>query len=455
MAKFEYEELGNTHRVYPGKYKVDIFKPGYKYFSECIYIDNTPNSIEKSFTLEPQTQQSISFPIKKVSTDNGCNILLLDNNNNLFIRSGIHPVGLGPVSSDVGCLVQITPDLLPDTFTFPVMNIYSAIDAFYITDNNGHVYSCGTGYVTGLGASNDNESFNLFTKVEFPIGVVYPILKIEGGYYASFAIDSANKLYACVSSSQRKSAGFNTGGNISTFTLVDTSHLTSLDLISDISYMISHTIFTDGSNIYVSGSNEIGELGVGDYVDVSRFTLNSQLPIEMQYPIKKVCVGYNDSYIIDNIGNLYSCGDNGYGKLALGTKTIIDYETGDIITDADENKFIKVPLDISPDIISTPIKDIISYLYNTIIIDSNGKLFISGDSVNGIDPATGYPYGSVFTKIDLPSTTNIDIMAFSDLNAVFIDNTNNKIYIYGSYNHNTKSNTSYGVDKDIIIELII
>ncbi len=92
----------------------------------------------------------------------------------------------------------------------------------------------------------------------------------------------------------------------------------------DISNVID--ISANGNNVmyqtadektYVSGVNTYGELGTGDtssVLDPVQTTAHSENTFG-------IGVGYNNTYIINNAGNLYSSGYNAYGSLGNGTRT--------------------------------------------------------------------------------------------------------------------------------------
>ena len=74
---------------------------------------------------------------------------------------------------------------------------------------------------------------------------------------------------------------------------------------------------TADEKTYVSGTNTYGALGTGDSLNVLTPILTSAHS-ENTFGIG---VGYNNTYIINNVGNLYSAGSNKYGQLGNGTRT--------------------------------------------------------------------------------------------------------------------------------------
>ncbi len=74
---------------------------------------------------------------------------------------------------------------------------------------------------------------------------------------------------------------------------------------------------TKDENVYVWGNNDFGQLGLN--------SINSQLtpiqPQEYSNNVFAVGSGYNNSYIIENNGNVYGSGKNEYGALGNSTRT--------------------------------------------------------------------------------------------------------------------------------------
>ena len=74
---------------------------------------------------------------------------------------------------------------------------------------------------------------------------------------------------------------------------------------------------TADEKTYVSGTNTFGELGTGDTSSVVS-PVQTTAHSENTFGIG---VGYDNTYIINNAGNLYSAGYNAYGSLGNGTRT--------------------------------------------------------------------------------------------------------------------------------------
>jgi hypothetical protein len=66
--------------------------------------------------------------------------------------------------------------------------------------------------------------------------------------------------------------------------------------------------------VYVFGRNELGQLGLGDYINRSRPTLIQNIMG------KHIIAGESSSFIIDMNNNLFAFGDNEEGNLGLGDR---------------------------------------------------------------------------------------------------------------------------------------
>ncbi|XP_027024442.1 retinitis pigmentosa GTPase regulator b isoform X3 [Tachysurus fulvidraco] len=79
----------------------------------------------------------------------------------------------------------------------------------------------------------------------------------------------------------------------------------------------THTlVYTSSSNLYAAGGNNEGQLGLGDFVDRTSFQLVEFFT--KRGPIKMLAAGSNTSAAITQDGKLYVWGDNSEGQIGLG-----------------------------------------------------------------------------------------------------------------------------------------
>src|SRR5436853_2253235 len=113
-----------------------------------------------------------------------------------------------------------------------------------------------------------------------------------------------------------------TGSNLITYDrseLVRLCQFQSSNEPNNISTGFSHTLLLKfNGQVYSCGSNNLGELGLGDTI-----TKNSPILINSLNNIVQVSAGNSFSLALDNIGNVYSFGSNIVGCLGLGQSSVI------------------------------------------------------------------------------------------------------------------------------------
>ena len=86
----------------------------------------------------------------------------------------------------------------------------------------------------------------------------------------------------------------------------------------------SRTAFIDSDNrVRVAGDNTAGRLGVGDDISVTNAPgfLTAPLDLLAGEKAEKVFIAPRNTYILTNLGNIYSCGGNGAGQLGTNGTT--------------------------------------------------------------------------------------------------------------------------------------
>ena len=74
-------------------------------------------------------------------------------------------------------------------------------------------------------------------------------------------------------------------------------------------------LLTESSQVYVYGANDNGQLGLGDFNNRNTFTL---LPLPENEYVKTIAGGFFHTFILMESGNVYASGSNKYGQLGLG-----------------------------------------------------------------------------------------------------------------------------------------
>lgn len=180
----------------------------------------------------------------------------------------------------------------------------------FLVDLNNKFHSCGSNQYGQLLLKHYDDQTNIVPMDNFD----HTIRSIAGGYECTIVIDSNYRMH---------SIGYNNFG------LCGVGHTNNVTKIVELTqFLSSHTILFDKIEIgyehcvaktrdnmlFSWGYNQHGQLGLGDN---EKRTSPSQI-IELPEPISKFWCGHNQSYVISQTKNVYSCGYNTYGELGLG-----------------------------------------------------------------------------------------------------------------------------------------
>ncbi|XP_068921783.1 X-linked retinitis pigmentosa GTPase regulator isoform X2 [Petaurus breviceps papuanus] len=124
----------------------------------------------------------------------------------------------------------------------------------------------------------------------------------------------------------------------------------------------NHTlVYTEEGNVYAAGGNSEGQLGLGDTEERTTFHLVSFFT--SQYKIKQLSAGSNTSAALTEDGDLFMWGDNSEGQIGL----------------ADETN-VCVPCQV---VIGQPISWISCGYYHSAFVTTEGELYTFGEPENG------------------------------------------------------------------------
>ena len=146
-----------------------------------------------------------------------------------------------------------------------------------------------------------------------------------------------------------------------------------------------HTIILlHTGDILVTGNNRTGQLGLGDTINRTTFTL---LPKILN--VKNIVCGRDHTMILLNDGTVLATGSNYKNVLGLN-KVFYNKKTRKI-----ENKEIKTVTKFTQVFFLPKVKQIASNQNNTIIISNDGRLYVNGANNSGILglPDDGRPTG--------------------------------------------------------------
>lgn len=167
---------------------------------------------------------------------------------------------------------------------------------------------------------------------------------------------------------------------------------------------------TSDNYVWITGSNQYGQLGLGDTNNRNTFTKLVDFPNVTHF----ACVG-DSSYIVSD-GNLYACGNNSHGQLGLGISSDTSVTTFQSVSGTIANNVTGL--------FSSPVAE-----NSTSIITTGGKVYAAGygDSI-GLTNSTSF---TTFTEV--PSAVGLNVTALSSgyYHTLILTN-NSEVYGCGS-----------------------
>ncbi|XP_043789203.1 X-linked retinitis pigmentosa GTPase regulator-like [Apis laboriosa] len=175
--------------------------------------------------------------------------------------------------------------------------------------SDGNVFAWGSNLEGQLGLPDISGLVNKPTKVHIP----EPVKQINTGYYHSTFLTENGLVYVCGESESGK-----LGIDINFSTQIMPKQM---QLPSPVIYVACgghHTlILTENDNLYCTGSNSSGQLGLGTNVtELHTPKLFPQGALKNE-KISRISCGESHTAILTESGKLYTCGDGRHGKLGL------------------------------------------------------------------------------------------------------------------------------------------
>src|SRR3990167_598840 len=194
----------------------------------------------------------------------------------------------------------------------PIINLPKIISAIALggssifLDCEGSVWACGYNKNGELGLGHARNGH-----VPEKIGGLHKIKSIAGGWHHSLFLDSEGSVWAC---------GYNTFGQLG---LGDTRNRHMAEKIGGLPKIKLITggwhwsmLMDEAGNVWVCGGNKKGELGLGHTIQIHSPIVNKNL-----FGVVAVAGGLgNYSVFLDKAGNIFTCGSNEDGQLGLGDK---------------------------------------------------------------------------------------------------------------------------------------
>ncbi|CAK9798475.1 X-linked retinitis pigmentosa GTPase regulator [Anthophora plagiata] len=175
--------------------------------------------------------------------------------------------------------------------------------------SDGGVFSWGSNLEGQLGLPDVSGLVNKPTKVHVP----EPVKQISAGYYHSTFLTESGLVYVCGETESGK-----LGIDVSFSTQVAPKQMqlpTSAKLVASGGH---HTVILAGNgNLYCTGSNSSGQLGLGtNAIELHTPKLLPRGALQNE-TITRISCGESHTAIVTESGKLFTCGDGRHGKLGL------------------------------------------------------------------------------------------------------------------------------------------
>ena len=184
----------------------------------------------------------------------------------------------------------------------------------FILKNDGSVWACGKNDRGQLGLG-DTDKRTTFTQVT--TNVNNDVKQIACGHYYIIILKNDGSVWSC-GVNEYGQLGVGTSGigyYRTTFAQVTTNiNNDAKEVICGGDY--TFILKNDGS-VWACGYNSSGQLGLGDATNKSKFT---QVTTNIS-DVKQIACGYARTSILKNDGSVWSCGSNNSGQLGLGDTT--------------------------------------------------------------------------------------------------------------------------------------
>jgi len=259
------------------------------------------------------------------------------------------------------------------TFTAPIINRNSSS-----TQTDFRLKAASQGNFHGTGISFNDKVFTWgydasrllglgYSTTELNNGVVEPagsfafmeplvpneekFIKTYSGNYEDILLTNTGKIYVWGSNYNNR---FGFSGNPEKPILMNT-----LPPIKEVAFGSYHNLFLDYSgNVWASGSNTYGQLGLGNTTSPS---IPTKIPSLSN--VKAIGAGKTSSYAVLESGELYSFGDNRYGQLGLGD-----------LVQRNEPRLVSGISDV---------KAVTGGKNHALVLTNSGDLYVSGSDAEG------------------------------------------------------------------------
>jgi alpha-tubulin suppressor-like RCC1 family protein len=311
-----------------------------------------------NYTLLPRMESNF----KSISNGRTHTLLLLEDNT-LWVtgENQYGQLGLGDTTNR-SVFTKVTK---PVDMTSPIKEIDSGYyyNIILCEDNSLWVVGNNTYGQLGLG---DTTQRNIFTRITKPKDMISDVKKVYCSIYHCFLLLKDNSLWAC-GENEKGQLGLGDYNDRSTFTKV-TKPVDMTSSIKEISCTFDQTLLLlENNELWVTGENGSGQLGLGDTIDRKVFTKVTR-PSTMTSPIKKIRDGNAYVILLCEDNSLWVIGNNGFGELGLGSVS------------SDVYSFTKVT---KPSGMESNIVEIITGNHFNILLLEDNTLWVTGENASG------------------------------------------------------------------------
>jgi alpha-tubulin suppressor-like RCC1 family protein len=318
----------------------------------------------------------------------GWHSLTLDSEGKLW-ATGLNEqgqLGLGNNTYRIYSFQPVTINGLPSNAT--IISIVAGSYYSFALDSNGNLWATGYNGYGGLGLG-DNKAQNSFQPVTISnLTSNAKIISIAAGWDHSIALDSNGNLWA-TGRNYDGQLGLSNKYDQNSFKPVTISGLASSARIVSIAVSQWHSLALDSrGKQWATGGNGEGELGLGNIISQTSFKPVQSGSIA-NATIVSIVASNSYSLALDSDGKLWATGYNEWGQLGLGNN----------------NRQISFQPVTIPNLPSNAtIVSIAAGHWYSFVIDSNGKLWSSGDNHYGQLGLSDTANRNLFQPVTIPNS---------------------------------------------------
>ena len=214
--------------------------------------------------------------------------------------------------------------------TLVTINIYSGVSITEVScgtgmalalDSTGQIWGCGANANQYRAGNLSDVTSNIYTFVpSMPDGGPHVFDSIDAGWQHSLALENDGRIWSTGANLNGRTGQGTDTGTTAGWTLCPDGTTSDQSIstvsITQISVGESHSIARDSTgNVWVTGYNNNGQLGLGDSTDRNIFErVTSNVNVNQGVTSYKIAAGVGRSYVLDTNGRMWGCGYNVNGE---------------------------------------------------------------------------------------------------------------------------------------------